>query len=430
MSYCFNVSFISLPMNFCILLSPKSIKVLNLNNNDYVFCKGTNKQISIFKILKYNECQNGTVLVPYSVQLTLGLSKNDKIPILPFNGDEYCEAIKIRPLFDDIENECDYKSIVIDFFTKDTQPISVDSIFILKVDGVDRIFQIINCKPKDRSFSNSSTKLYFEECKYVKKVLYLPIKFENLILEKETIDFVNEFVLQQYSFPKILTQLKIETSIGILIYGEQGCGKTYLLSAICNKLKCPSIYCNAAGLKNLKIDIYYEEINKIFDFYPDKLPCLIMIDNINEIIGVIEDMQTVSDKRKTIYFISKLEETLKKPGMIFISTSDSINSIEPKLLRNGRLSFVHELMNPSKIGVRELIKKATSGMVISDSDLDFIIDKIGTNSTFKEIETICSQTLFSVIEDITGSHDIPIDESLMINTLNSKIYPADFGFYS
>ena len=31
MSYCFNVSFISLPMNFCILLSPKSIKVLNLN---------------------------------------------------------------------------------------------------------------------------------------------------------------------------------------------------------------------------------------------------------------------------------------------------------------------------------------------------------------------------------------------------------------
>ncbi|KAH0785866.1 putative Transitional endoplasmic reticulum ATPase [Histomonas meleagridis] len=423
----FSVSCVSLPLNFVVLLNSKSIKKIGLKKNGYALIKGKNEQISIFKVIKDSECKPYEIKVPLSAQITLGLSPKDEIPILPFDGEDHCDAIKVAPLFRSHRKE-EFKSQVIDFFTQTSQPVTIDSIFLLKIGNQEKPFKIISSLPTDRSFTSSTTKLYFTpEPGPILDSPIIPQIFSNLTYDETTKDFINSYIFNQYKYPRLLAQMRINTSIGILVYGESGSGKTSLLSSISTSLKCPSIYCDCHQLKSLKIEEFYENINKVFDFYTDHPPCLIMVDNLQEIVIKLKNAKTIEDRKKTVYLLEKVENCLKKAGVILIGTIESLDDIDKRFLRDGRFGYEVELKQPSTKETKELIKNYTSGMFITEEDLNEIVSKFANTMTTKEIMELCRESVSNLVEDVTGSHGMHVSDRLMADALGTKMHPIDFG---
>ncbi|OHT11620.1 hypothetical protein TRFO_03809 [Tritrichomonas foetus] len=423
----FSVAIVSLPLNFTILLNPDSMKSLEIEENGFALIKGVNGTITVVKVIKDSDCPVNTTRITHSVQLTLAASPGDKIPILPFSGDDQCNAIQIAPLFEKT-NE-DYQSAVKHYFASDSRPISTDSIFTLKIGSHERAFKILSCLPVDRSFSNNSTKLYFtnEPGPLLPKPI-LPKHLSTLVLDNEIIDFVKNNVYYPANHQKLLKALNFPGSSGIIISGPSGSGKTSLLSAISYTINIPSIYCSTKRLKKLSTSDFVDKLNQIFGFTAEKPQCLIMLDDLDYAITSFKDAKLTSEKCKLATFFSLFDIVMQRPGIFVIATVSSIEKIDPSLLREGRFGHQIHLHNPSIDQRKSMIKMFTCGMRVDNDDLEEIANQIDDSLSVKEIEKICRFAVASLIEEVTGTQGSDISEALAVYALNTKMKSMHFGF--
>ena len=423
----FSVSIVSLPLNFTILLHPESADSLGVSEKGYALVKGVNGQIAVVKVIRDQECPKDSTRITHSMQLTLAVSPGDSIPILPYESDSRCEAIQIAPLFDG--NEEDFKQTVKHYFSADKRPISIDSIFTLRVGSQERAFKIIGCLPADRSFSNKSTKLYFaQQPGPLLPKPSLPKQLSNLVIDNDIVQFIKNRIYYPSIKINILKALNIPTSYGILIEGPSGSGKTSLLSAISNTINVPSVYCQAERLKKLDATEFNEKLNQIFGFTAEKEQCLIMFDNLDSVLSSFNSAKRSYEKKKLATFFNLLDFVMQRSGIFVIATVSSIQNIDASLVRDKRFGLTIKLSNPSLDQRKELIRMYTAGMKIDDDDLDEIGDKIDESASAKEIENICRLAVASLIEDVTGAQGSDISDSLAVYALNTKIKSMYFGF--
>lgn len=441
----FTVSVVSLPLNFTILLHPDSIASLGIEENGYALVKGVNGLITVVKVVQDQDCPATGTRITHSVQMTLGASPGDSVPILPFSEREHCEAIQIAPLFDknSISDEgSDFTSAVKNYFASDPRPISVDSIFTLIIDSEERAFKILKCSPTDRSFSSKSTKLYFtaEPGPLLPKPL-ISKHLNTLVLDKQIIDFVKNNIYFPVNRQNVLRSINLPTSTGIIIEGPPGCGKTSLLSAISNTVNIPSIYCAARRLKKLSVSDYIEKLNQVFGYTAEKPQCLIMFDDIDFIVSSFRQSKLTADRVKLATFFNLFDAVMNRSGVIVIATAVSPStSIDPALLRDGRFGQRIVLNQPTLDQRKELIRLYTGGMRIEDEDLNEIVRKIGgksnaegnapSNVSAKEIERICRVAVTTLIEEATGNQGTEVVDSLAVYTLNTKMKAMHFGVTS
>lgn len=441
----FTVSVVSLPLNFTILLHPDSIASLGIEENGYALVKGVNGLITVVKVVQDQDCPATGTRITHSVQMTLGASPGDSVPILPFSEREHCEAIQIAPLFDknSISDEgSDFTSAVKNYFASDPRPISVDSIFTLIIDSEERAFKILKCSPTDRSFSSKSTKLYFtaEPGPLLPKPL-ISKHLNTLVLDKQIIDFVKNNIYFPVNRQNVLRSINLPTSTGIIIEGPPGCGKTSLLSAISNTVNIPSIYCAARRLKKLSVSDYIEKLNQVFGYTAEKPQCLIMFDDIDYIVSSFRQSKLTADRVKLATFFNLFDAVMNRSGVIVIATAVSPStSIDPALLRDGRFGQRIVLNQPTLDQRKELIRLYTGGMRIEDEDLNEIVRKIGgksnaegnapSNVSAKEIERICRVAVTTLIEEATGNQGTEVVDSLAVYTLNTKMKAMHFGVTS
>lgn len=441
----FTVSVVSLPLNFTILLHPDSIASLGIEENGYALVKGVNGLITVVKVVQDQDCPATGTRITHSVQMTLGASPGDSVPILPFSEREHCEAIQIAPLFDknSISDEgSDFTSAVKNYFASDPRPISVDSIFTLIIDSEERAFKILKCSPTDRSFSSKSTKLYFtaEPGPLLPKPL-ISKHLNTLVLDKQIIDFVKNNIYFPVNRQNVLRSINLPTSTGIIIEGPPGCGKTSLLSAISNTVNIPSIYCAARRLKKLSVSDYIEKLNQVFGYTAEKPQCLIMFDDIDYIVSSFRQSKLTADRVKLATFFNLFDAVMNRSGVIVIATAVSPStSIDPALLRDGRFGQRIVLNQPTLDQRKELIRLYTGGMRIEDEDLNEIVRKIGgksnaegnapSNVSAKEIERICRVAVTTLIEEATGNQGTEVVDSLAVYTLNTRMKAMHFGVTS
>lgn len=438
----FNVSIISLPLNFTILLHPDSIESLGIEENGYALMKGVNDQITVVKVIKDPDCPRTTTKITHSVQLTLAASPGDCVPILPFSGDDICEAVQVAPLFDkhSSSNEReDYTPAVKHYFNSDQRPISVDSIFTLLINSEQRVFKILKCLPCDRSFSNKSTKIYFaNEPGPLLPKPSIPKHLSTLVLDKSLINFIKNNIYYPVNRQSILRSLNLSTSTGIVIEGPNGTGKTSLLSAISNTINIPSIYCAAKRLKKLSVSDFVEKLNQIFGFTAEKPQCLIMFDDLDHVLSSFKETKITSERCKLATFINLLDFVMQRPGIVVIVTVTSCNTMDSTLFRDGRFGQHISLHNPTIEQRKEMVRFFTAGMRIDNDDLDAIVRKIGGNGdsneggtvSSKELERICRVAVASLIEEVTGTQGSDVVDSLAVYALNTKMKSMHFGVTS
>lgn len=425
----FTVNIVSLPINFSILLNQNVIQRLKIPENGSALVKGVNDQIALVKAIPDPDCPPEEIRLPPSVQFTLSASNGDKIPILPFELETMCEAVQIAPLFDEMGD--DWLRQVSDYFAQAIRPISVDSIFIIRVGNNTRAFKILRCLPADRCFADKNTKVYpAEQPGPVLPLPPIPRNFADLAFDEKVIDCVKNYLYIPIYHKDLFQALKLRNSSGLFIYGPSGCGKTALMSAIASSLEVPTIYLDMYRIMQLSLEGIIEKLNQCFHYPQGKRSALLLIDGIHNLAKPLAQVRFLNEKRLIALFMKLLDQALALPNVLVVATANIKESIEPALLRQGRFDYVIELPLPSTELRTKLIKLNTRGMQIEEMDMERISSKLTEGMTGLELEELCRTGVISMIEEVTGSNGSSVTDELAVYSLNTKLRPENFGFPS
>lgn len=421
-----SIRLVSLQMNFSAFASPETISEVGIDKRGYALLKGPNGVITITKLIPNPECPAGILAVPRPVQLTLALSEDDSVQILPFNDSPECDAVQIAPLYDRARSDDLVKPL--QRFLAQPRPICSGTIFSLRVGGEERLFMFGKVHPVDRAFSSKSTRVFvIPEPGPVLPRPSLAVTLPSLALDPAVASIFRDAFHGPSSHFSVCSRLKVPVSTGAIVHGPPGSGKTSLLSATAGTLKIPSIYCACRRYAALAAAELTEKLQSVFGFAADKDQCLVMLDDIDTVLKPLSQCRVVSERRKIAAFVSMLDDAMSRNGVFVIATATSLENVDECLVREGRLEHDVELRFPTLEQRQTIVKMNTGGMRIDRDDLREIAENMGDARSAKEIEELCRCAVYEMIEEVTGSSRAEISDSLLVYALNTKMRAVHFG---
>ena len=193
--------------------------------------------------------------------------------------------------------------------------------------------------------------------------------------------------------PELFLRVGIKPPKGVLLYGPPGTGKTLLARAVAsgletNFLKGMSYWRNltvlgmnklisATVVSSAIVDKYIGEsarlIREMFGYAKEHEPCIIFMDEIDAIGGRRFSEGTSADReiqRTLMELLNQLDgfDYLGKTKIIMATNRP--DTLDPALLRAGRLDRKIEIPLPNEVGRLEILKIHTSGVSL-EGEIDF-----------------------------------------------------------
>jgi len=190
--------------------------------------------------------------------------------------------------------------------------------------------------------------------------------------------------------PELFLRVGIKPPKGVLLYGPPGTGKTLLARAVASGLETNFLKGIALGLVPTRIctdrtpvvssaivDKYIGEsarlVREMFGYAKEHEPCIIFMDEIDAIGGRRFSEGTSADReiqRTLMELLNQLDgfDNLGKTKIIMATNRP--DTLDPALLRAGRLDRKIEIPLPNEVGRLEILKIHTSGTAL-DGEIDF-----------------------------------------------------------
>ncbi|SPJ09747.1 AAA family ATPase, putative [Plasmodium sp. DRC-Itaito] len=140
-------------------------------------------------------------------------------------------------------------------------------------------------------------------------------------------------------------------TVGILIHGKSGSGKSFIAKKIIEECNCNSVIINCSNIFNKVMGESEKFLNEIFEYCINKLqPCILLFDNI-ETICYKEDYTIVENfttRLKLCFYenIDKIhyEKKWKRNQclLLIIATTNDINNIDHNLLTYYRFKYIYQ----------------------------------------------------------------------------------------
>ncbi|CRG93380.1 AAA family ATPase, putative [Plasmodium gallinaceum] len=187
-------------------------------------------------------------------------------------------------------------------------------------------------------------------CKKLREKTY---GFSEIIGENVLINRLKKEVIENFNIDKKknATSINFFDSVGILIHGSSGSGKTFISKKIIEECNCNSIIINCSNIFNKIMGESEKFLNEIFEYAKSKLqPCIILLDAIENICFKenVTEMEKFSRRLKLCFYenIDKIHFEQKwknNPCLILIiATTTSIDNIDDNLLMNHRIKYIYQ----------------------------------------------------------------------------------------
>lgn len=195
-------------------------------------------------------------------------------------------------------------------------------------------------------------------------ILECPIKFDNV----QGCDQVKEQLVQIVDFLENPTKYEKFGAFmprGYLLSGPPGVGKTFLAKAVAGEAGVPFLSISGAEFEEMYIGIGAARIRNLFVEARKFEKAVIFIDEIDAVAGKREGMNGLdSNRRQTInQLLVEMDGfgTNKKQHdngtIIILAATNSINSLDPAILRPGRFDHILTLSLPDIEGRKKIMEK-------------------------------------------------------------------------
>ncbi|WEW60307.1 26S proteasome subunit rpt4 [Emydomyces testavorans] len=221
--------------------------------------------------------------------------------------------------------------------------------------------------------------------------------------------------------PELFMRVGIKPPKGVLLYGPPGTGKTLLARAVASSLETNFLKGRLLKLIALVqtlltflglvvssaiVDKYIGEsarlIREMFGYAKEHEPCIIFMDEIDAIGGRRFSEGTSADReiqRTLMELLNQLDgfDYLGKTKIIMATNRP--DTLDPALLRAGRLDRKIEIPLPNEVGRLEILKIHSSGVVI-EGEIDFeTIVKMSDGLNGADLRNVVTEAGLFAIKD-------------------------------
>lgn len=188
------------------------------------------------------------------------------------------------------------------------------------------------------------------------------IKEEELILNDNVLALLDQALLTPIKKTKLCRKHKIPLKRGILLEGIYGTGKSltaYLAAKYCELHGWSFIYLNSVA-----------HLQKAIFFAKQYAPAVVFAEDIDRVVGGERTIE-MNEILNTIDGIDT-----KSSEIITVLTTNHIESINPAMLRPGRLDAIISFETPNQKSVERLIRMYGRDLIDADMKFDTACDKL------------------------------------------------------
>jgi transitional endoplasmic reticulum ATPase len=202
----------------------------------------------------------------------------------------------------------------------------------------------------------------------------------------------------------------------ILLYGPPGCGKSYIAEKFAEESKMNFIYVLPSDLGSTFFHGSQIMISALFNLAEQNAPCIICFDEIDAMIGNRDRIVQETIAHEVNEFLAQTNNCWKR-GIFVIGTTNRVGSLDPAMLRKGRLDeqiyvpmpdaklrealFKYRLEKVCKSRINyPLLAKKTDGYVISDIDT---IVNVASIKAARNRAPVTQKLLATVIDETSSS---------------------------
>jgi ATP-dependent 26S proteasome regulatory subunit len=210
--------------------------------------------------------------------------------------------------------------------------------------------------------------------------------FDNLYLRKQQDTILFNLTQRFLNDKKLMEELGIPNKLGVLLYGEPGCGKTTTIITLGSYLGRDIFYLN---LKSIETN---GELKMIFDYVNSEhsgggIIVLEDIDAMTNIVANRSGQMDISNKTNTNdlvdsdedtitleYLLNLLDGTLTFNDSVVIITTNHLEKLDPAIYRPGRIDNLIEMKKCDHYQISRIFKR----FIKRDIDSN-VLDKIQEN---------------------------------------------------
>merc|ERR1711881_676534 len=210
-----------------------------------------------------------------------------------------------------------------------------------------------------------------------------------LDMQKQEIREAVELPLTHFDLYK---QIGIDPPTGVLLYGPPGTGKTMMAKAVANSTNATFIQVVASEFAQKYLGEGPRMVRDIFRLARENSPSIIFIDEIDAIATKRFDAQTGADRevqRILLELLNQMDGFDQTTNVKVIMATNRQDTLDPALLRPGRLDRKIEFPLPDRRQKRLIFSTVTSKMNLADDvDLEEFISRPDKLSN-ADITSIC-----------------------------------------
>jgi len=205
---------------------------------------------------------------------------------------------------------------------------------------------------------------------------------------------MREAVELPLTHPELYRQIGIDPPRGVLLYGPPGTGKTMLAKAVAHHTDAAFISVVGSEFVQKYLGEGPRMVRDVFRLAREHSPAIIFIDEIDAIATKRFDAQTGADRevqRILIELLNQMDGFDQTTNVKVIMATNRADTLDPALLRPGRLDRKIEFPTPDRRAKRLIFQTITSKMNLSDEvDLEDYVSRPDKISG-ADIHSICQE---------------------------------------
>ncbi|KAI7869901.1 26S protease regulatory subunit 6B [Spinellus fusiger] len=212
-----------------------------------------------------------------------------------------------------------------------------------------------------------------------------------LDIQKQEIREAVELPLTHFD---LYRQIGIDPPRGVLLYGPPGTGKTMLVKAVAHHSSAGFIRVVGSEFVQKYLGEGPRMVRDVFRLARENSPCIIFIDEIDAIATKRFDAQTGADRevqRILLELLNQMDGFDQTSNVKVIMATNRADTLDPALLRPGRLDRKIEFPTPDRRQKRLIFSTITAKMNLSEEvDLEDFVSRPDKLSG-AEIAAICQE---------------------------------------
>ncbi|WP_417855049.1 AAA family ATPase [Xanthomarina gelatinilytica] len=202
---------------------------------------------------------------------------------------------------------------------------------------------------------------------------------------------------------------------GMLLYGPPGCGKTFFAERMAEEIGFSFYQLKPSDIQSKFVNQTQEQIKDIFDEARENAPSIIFIDELDAVVPNRDNSSVNHMNTSAVNEFLAQMNNCGEDGIFIIGATNRPNSIDPAILRAGRLDKIIYLPPPD-LAARELMFKLYLEKRPREVGLDYAeLAKATENYVSSDIKFLCDEASRKALKRKSR-----ISKEILLETINNN----------